>query len=169
MPAYFANTIPVFVRKLKILDFPVDFNLKLFKKPLFGKNKTFRGFFFGTFAGVITVFFQAWIYNKSQRIRNISIIDYNDQSVVLLGFLIGFGSLLGDLIESFFKRRLNIAPGRSWIPFDQCDYILGAFVISSLLVNVKFEIVIAGIIVSIILHFITVFIGYYLGIRDKMV
>jgi CDP-2,3-bis-(O-geranylgeranyl)-sn-glycerol synthase len=169
LPAYLANTIPVFVRKLKILDQPVDFNIKFRKKPLFGKNKTFRGFFFGTSAGIITVVFQAAIYDDSAWIRSISLINYNDQSAVFLGFLLGFGALLGDLIESFFKRRVNIAPGQSWIFFDQSDYVIGAFALSAIIVNVKLEVMIAGIIISIVLHFISNVIGYYIGVREKMI
>jgi CDP-2,3-bis-(O-geranylgeranyl)-sn-glycerol synthase len=169
LPAYIANTIPVFVRKLKILAYPVDFNIRFRKKALFGKNKTFRGFFFGTFAGIITVVFQAAIYDDSAWIRNISLINYNDQSAVFLGFLLGFGALLGDLIESFFKRRVNIASGQPWIPFDQSDYVIGAFALSAIIVNVKLEVMIAGIIISIALHFISNVIGYYIGVREKMV
>jgi len=52
-------------------------------------------------------------------------------------FSICFGALMGDIIESFFKRRVGRTRGQDWIPFDQLDFILGvlffSFVMSSLL------------------------------------
>ena len=50
---------------------------------------------------------------------------------------ISFGALIGDIIESFFKRRIGKGRGEDWIPFDQIDFILGAlffgFVMASFL------------------------------------
>ena len=40
-------------------------------------------------------------------------------------FSICIGALLGDIIESFFKRRIGKSRGENWIPFDQIDFILG--------------------------------------------
>ena len=52
-------------------------------------------------------------------------------------FSICFGALIGDIIESFFKRRVGIERGKNWIPFDQLDFILGvlffSFVMSTIL------------------------------------
>jgi len=47
LPAYFANMAPVLVQKINLFAYPVDFNQKMNNKPIFGKNKTFRGFIFG--------------------------------------------------------------------------------------------------------------------------
>ena len=47
-------------------------------------------------------------------------------------FSICFGALLGDIIESFFKRRIGKKRGEDWIPFDQIDFILGVFFFSFL-------------------------------------
>ena len=44
----------------------------------------------------------------------ISLIDYSDFSL-LLGFLLGFGAILGDLVKSYFKR--NTVLMRIKIPF----------------------------------------------------
>ena len=43
LPAYFANMAPVIVKRIDFLAFPVDFSKTLGKKPILGKNKTFRG------------------------------------------------------------------------------------------------------------------------------
>jgi CDP-2,3-bis-(O-geranylgeranyl)-sn-glycerol synthase len=48
-------------------------------------------------------------------------------------FSICFGALLGDIIESFFKRRVGRKRGEDWIPFDQIDFILGVLFFSFLI------------------------------------
>jgi CDP-2,3-bis-(O-geranylgeranyl)-sn-glycerol synthase len=47
-----------------------------------------------------------------------------------LGFLLGLGAMAGDAAKSFFKRRLGIAPGHPWIPFDQIDFQIGALLLA---------------------------------------
>jgi len=39
--------------------------------------------------------------------------DYTEVNILIIGFLFGFGALLGDLVESFFKRRIGIESGKS--------------------------------------------------------
>jgi len=40
---------------------------------------------------------------------------------------------MGDIIESFFKRRIGKKRGESWVPFDQLDFILGVLLFSFLM------------------------------------
>jgi len=40
------------------------------------------------------------------------------------------GALLGDIVESFFKRRMGKERGEDWIPFDQLDFVVGALLLS---------------------------------------
>ncbi len=49
---------------------------------------------------------------------------------ILLGFTLSLGALIGDLIESFIKRRLNRSPGSPLPIADQIDFILGAMLFS---------------------------------------
>lgn len=125
LPGLFADMAPVFARKTDFLDYPVDFKKKIKNNRLFGKNKTFRGFFFGMFSAILIAFLQYLAYGL-EFIRDISIIDYND--FFLVGLLIGSGVLFGDLAKSFFKRRVGIKEGSPWIPFDQVDYAVGMLV-----------------------------------------
>ena len=48
-------------------------------------------------------------------------------------FSLCFGALMGDIIESFFKRRIGKKRGEDWIPFDQLDFILGVLFFSFLM------------------------------------
>src|SRR3989338_4143493 len=108
LPAYFANMAPVIMKKVNFLDYPVDFNKKLGKNPVFGRHKTFRGFVFGVLFAIITAYIQFRLAGFDS-LRNISILNYDRW--LLIGFLMGFGALIGDLIKSFFKRRISINPG----------------------------------------------------------
>jgi CDP-2,3-bis-(O-geranylgeranyl)-sn-glycerol synthase len=108
---------------LEFLNIPVDFNLKWFGKPLFGSHKTIRGYVIGVFCGT----FLAVYLNYFTKFWTL-------EQALILGFLVSFGSLLGDTIKSFFKRRAGIAPGSDWVPFDQLDYVVGALLLSALII-----------------------------------
>ena len=43
-----------------------------------------------------------------------------------LGLALGIGALGGDALKSLVKRARGIAPGKSWVPFDQLDFAVGA-------------------------------------------
>ena len=79
----------------------------------------------------------------------------------------GFGALLGDLIESFFKRQVGIGSGKPWFPFDQIDWVLGSPLISSLYISHSREIIIVSIILFGLLHPLVNLVGYYLGIKSN--
>ncbi len=170
VPAYFANMAPVIAKRLKIFERankPVDFNAKAFDgRPLFGKNKTVRGFIFGVAAGIVLVFLQRILY-AFESFRWISITDYS--SFLLLGTLMGFGALSGDVIKSFFKRRFNIKPGKKFIPFDQTDFVIGAylFVFPFYSSMISWELFFSSLIVSFFLHILVNHVAYYLNIRKE--
>jgi CDP-2,3-bis-(O-geranylgeranyl)-sn-glycerol synthase len=46
---------------------------------------------------------------------------------------ISMGALFGDIVESFFKRRIGKERGESWYPFDQLDFVLGALILALLM------------------------------------
>ena len=164
LPAYFANMMPVFVQKINFLNFPVDFNKKLNNQSVFGKNKTFRGFFFGIFIAVITACAQHFLYSLPF-FEVISFFDYRNW--FLFGFLMGFGALTGDLAKSFFKRRLGIKPGARFVPFDQLDFIAGALIFVIPVFEVTWNIFLTSLILSFLLHILFKHIGFYLKINDK--
>jgi CDP-2,3-bis-(O-geranylgeranyl)-sn-glycerol synthase len=125
-PIYAANITPVFAAKAKFMEFlnkPIDFNIKLKGKPLFGSHKTIRGYVVGIFSGTFLAVYLNYFTNF-----------WTPEQALLLGFLLSLGSLLGDTIKSFFKRRIDIAPGEDWIPFDQLDYSIGSLALSSIVI-----------------------------------
>lgn len=121
-PAYCANAAPVIFGG----GHPIDFG-KIFwdGKPIFGSHKTLRGFFSGLVVGTLVGFVQTLLF------QNI-LFQYEPQFRydVLLGFMMSLGALVGDLTESFIKRRLDISPGSSFPIADQLDFVAGAFLFS---------------------------------------
>ena len=55
------------------------------------------------------------------------LIHYSLGNSLLLGAMLGFGIIAGDLVKSFVKRRFHIKSTDPFVPFDQLDY-LGALV-----------------------------------------
>ena len=163
LPAYFANMAPVMMKRINFLAFPVDFNRTMDNRPILGKHKTFRGIVFGVIFAVVIAHIQFLLYDIGA-FRNISFINY--QNWLLFGFLMGLGSLIGDLIKSFFKRQLGIAPGDKFIPFDQTDFVVGALVFIMPIFNVTLEIFIASLLVSFAGHILVNHIAFYLKIRN---
>ena len=150
LPACMANGIPAFLRKIKFLDKPIDFNFKLWEKPLFGRNKTWRGLIIGILCGVLVFVFQKYLYQFAF-FQNISLINYFEFSI-LYGILLSAGALLGDLAGSFIKRRFNVAPGQDFCILDQIDWIMGLLLFSSLIFIPCWYAVITIILLGIIFH-----------------
>ena len=163
LPGILANTMPVVMKNhFKKLAIPVDFNWKFRGKPVFGKHKTYRGFIFGIAASLIIIYLQGHIY-QFEFFRNLSFIDYTNENLFLVGFLVGFGVLFGDLVESFFKRRLNIAPGKPFVPWDQLDAIVGGLVFVSFVYLPPWHVVVTIIVVGVLTHILFRHLGYYLN------
>jgi CDP-diglyceride synthetase len=75
LPIYFANMAPVIVKKINFLKYPIDLGIKFNKKPIFGKNKTFRGLFFGVIFAIIVAFIQFLLF-QDPAFQRISLFDW---------------------------------------------------------------------------------------------
>jgi len=166
LPGVFANMAPPLTRHIPFLIYPIDFKITWRNKPLLGANKTYRGFFFGILSAIIIAHTQQQLYTYTF-FQHISLINYATINIWLFGFLIGFGCLFGDLLESFAKRRLNIAPGQRFFPWDQLDALIGGLIFLSPLYWPGWYAVSYLLIIVIILHIIIKHIGYYLGIEQR--
>ena len=164
LPAYFANMAPVMVKKINLLVFPIDFNKQISKEPILGKNKTFRGLIFGVIFAIIVVYIQFLLYT-TDFFKNVSFINY--QNWLLFGFLMGLGALTGDLVKSFFKRRLGLKPGTKFVPFDQTDFVVGALVFIMPIFDLTLKIFIVSLLLSFVLHIIVNHLAFYLKIRNE--
>ncbi len=164
LPAYFANMAPVIVKKVNLFVFPIDFSKKINNKPIFGRNKTFRGLIFGVIFSIIVAYAQFLLYGV-EFFKGISFIDYNNW--LLFGFLMGFGALTGDLIKSFFKRRLGLKPGARFVPFDQMDFVIGAFIFIIPVFKAALSILVVSLLLSFALDIMVNHLAFYLKIRNE--
>ncbi|NMC51764.1 CDP-archaeol synthase [Candidatus Kuenenbacteria bacterium] len=147
--------------------YPLDFNKEFRGKRIFGGHKTIRGFIFGVSAAFLFFIFQIYLYNTCPAINNISLINYSDSSI-LIGFIMGLGALLGDALKSFFKRQINIPPGRPWFPFDQLDWVVGGTLLSWPFVSVSSYTIITAIGLGLLFHLLFKVIGYIFRV-DKTI
>jgi CDP-2,3-bis-(O-geranylgeranyl)-sn-glycerol synthase len=84
----------------------------------------------------------------------------------MVGFLLGFGALLGDAIGSFLKRRLGIGRGKPAPILDQLDFIIVALILVSLVVELNWICAVLAIVLTLIIHLLTNSIAYLLGMKD---
>jgi len=170
LPAYFANMGASLSSKIRILDFlkkPIDFDKKTSRNvPIFGKHKTWRGLIFGVLIGVFVAYCQKLLY-QIDFFKYISIIDYGATNIFLWGILLSCGAIMGDLISAFFKRRQNIKPGLPWIPFDQINLVVGAFILTGPFAQI--EIYYWGLLLGLtfFLHILGNNLAYLLGIQKN--
>lgn len=163
LPAIIANSLPIFFAKYRLLEFlnkPLDFNYHLFNQPLFGRTKTWRGFLVGVGGGILVIFLQRSLNQLSQFFKNISLLDYQSQNLLIIGFLLSFGALFGDLVKSFIKRRLKIISGHRWWPWDFLDATLGSLIFVSLAIKLSWLVIITSSIISPSIHLFANLIGY---------
>jgi len=153
-PAYCANAIPVILGGGRPIDNGRTF---LDGKPIFGANKTFRGFFAGLLVGTLV--------GVLQSVLSQSFSTPLFQYPLLLGCAISLGALLGDLLESFVKRRLNLPPGAPFPVADQLDFVVGALLFSLFLYPPSLTTALLIIVVTPPIHLLTNFIAYLLGVK----
>ncbi len=163
LPAGFANLVPVLFKKSNFLNYPVDLGIRLRGKEIFGENKTYRGLFWGTLTGICITYIQKLLYPLTIKL---ALIDYSVVNVIVVGFLLGFGALAGDLIESFIKRQIGMSPGRTWIPFDQIDWIIGAMFFINFYTHITWLQISFAILLFVPLHLLIKFIGFLLEINQ---
>jgi CDP-2,3-bis-(O-geranylgeranyl)-sn-glycerol synthase len=132
VPAYLANMSPVLVKgRFERLAVPIDGGRTWRGRRLFGDHKTWRGIVSGVVTGVIAAGLQALVHAAGW-LADLALVDYAALWLPV-GFLQGLGTGAGDAVKSFAKRRIDIAPGQSWIGFDQLDFMVGAYVFVSLI------------------------------------
>jgi CDP-2,3-bis-(O-geranylgeranyl)-sn-glycerol synthase len=150
-PAYCANAVPVIVGGGPPLDFGRNFPDG---RPVFGKNKTFRGFFSGLAVGAVAGLAETAVFGLQS-------------FPALLGVLLSFGALMGDLMGAFLKRRIGLAPGELLPVIDQTDFIIGALLLSLpvSLPLLSWEIVLTVLIITPPVHLLTNFAAYKLGLK----
>lgn len=166
IPAYVANMTPVFVKKINFLNKPVDLGRTWNGLRILGDHKTYRGFFFGTLSATIFFEIQRLLYNQGIW-QNMAFINYST-APFFLGTLIGFSALVGDSVKSFFKRRLNIRPGRPWVPFDQLDFIIFSMIATAYFTKITLKESLIALLVILFFDMLVQYMGYKLKLKNDV-
>jgi CDP-2,3-bis-(O-geranylgeranyl)-sn-glycerol synthase len=134
-------------------------------RKVFGDGKTYRGFLGGMFCGILAGLVEIWVWSSF----NLTALP---RQTLLSIALLAAGALLGDLVKSFFKRRLGKERGESWPLADQYDLVIGSFVLILLVYpqwlfeNITLPVAAWIVIITPILHRVVNIIGYYIGVKE---
>ena len=157
LPAYAANGMAPIFRGTH----PMDGGRKFRGRSLFGPGKTWEGFFFGCIVAAFVGFIQMAAFQgmpfATSPVPILIVI-----MTPLLGLLLGFGAMFGDLVGSFIKRRTGIPRGRPVPLLDQIDFLLGAFLFGLILAPVRWQWILILLILTPVIHLIANSIGYVL-------
>ena len=135
---------------------------------IMGDGKTIRG----TIAGIACGILAGLLLNQAA--PNLGLPAFGSgigQLPILVG--LSLGSMLGDIIASFFKRRLGLKRGAPLFIIDQLDFVFGSWILTFLLAPVWFEknftpmILLIILIITPILHRLTNIIGYRIGAKRE--
>jgi len=150
IPTYVANSTPVLLGGGTPIDRGRDF---IDRRPIFGSHKTVKGFAYGLLLGSIAAVVEAILFANN--------------TLVLAGIVASLGALLGDLLGAFLKRRLDVAPGSPLPVVDQLDFILGALLLTSPLLQVTLGAVMILLIATVPIHLLSNAIAYMLGLKTR--
>lgn len=171
LPAALANGAPVISARLpgiQTWNMRLDFGADFQGKPLLGSHKTWRGLISGMVVATVVLWIQQLLAAHTGWAHAFTAdIHYNKFPTLIVGPLLGFGALAGDAIESFFKRRRGTSSGKSWFPFDQLDYIVGALLVSLPFVILSVRQYIFVVIIWFCLHMAGTYVGWRLGLKDQ--
>ena len=143
LPAYIANSTPVVLGGGPAID---GGRLWSDGKPILGTNKTIRGCVTGILAGSIVGFVQGNLVG---------------------GFAQATGAILGDLISSFMKRRIDYVPGSSMPFVDQLDFITLAVVLSYPFQATNLLSVVIIMIITVPIHYISNYVAWLLKLKKN--
>lgn len=166
LPAYFSNGAGLVFGGGKPVDFgKCDANGVRW----IGDGVTWRGLAGGTVIGIITGTIQGYL--APEILTNFgeyifTPIITNIPEGILIGFILGFGALLGDALGSFLKRRIGIGRGKPAPILDQLDFLIIALLLVSFIVDINLMFIIIAVILTLIIHLIANSGAYLLGLKD---
>ncbi len=167
IPAYIPNPAAALIGG----GTPIDFGrCARDGRRIFGDGKTWRGLLGGILAGVVfgaaQILLAAYFH-----------WDFLPQHTMVTVVALATGALLGDLIKSYFKRRLGKDRGSKWPIADMYDMVVGSLLLMTVALfvtgnmswfisNFSLGVLVAILILSPLLHRGTNIVGYLLGLKD---
>jgi hypothetical protein len=159
-------------RFLRALDRPIDAGRSFHGERLLGDSKTWRGVLVAVVGSIATVAFQKTVRTYA---AGWALVDYRELDPVLFGAAMGVGAMLGELPNSFVKRRLGIPPGgraHGWrsvlfYVWDQVDLLTGAWPLVALWISPGSLVVVVSFALALAIHPLVALVGYAVGARDS--
>ena len=116
IPMYIANAIPVILGGGKPLDLGMEW---IDGKRVFGESKTIRGFVAGIFVGTLAGIVISQYY---------LLPFFGNTELQILGFfMLSLGTMVGDALGSFVKRRFSVGSGKPFF-LDSIMFLIFALV-----------------------------------------
>lgn len=175
-PLLFSAAVAGIVQRqdwLKGLRKPIDAGMTLGDKRLLGDSKTWRG----VAIAVVGCAFAAAVQKHvlSGVAHALELFDYGALNPLAFGAAMGGGAMLGELPNSFVKRRFGIAPGATasgwksalFYVWDQVDLLTFAWPCISAWVQPGSRIVLMSYGLTLALHPLVSLIGYLIGARKS--
>ena len=153
-----------FVPFFKEIKTPQDFGRSIKGKRIVGDHKKFGPFLFGIMLG--TIFGMIKYIYLDQYMSDGMILRLSFGENLGLYFLMSFGALMGDTVKSIIKRRLNIAPHKAWVPFDEIDHSTLSMLLAVVFFKVPVGVMLTIIVVFFFLHLLTNLLAYLFKIKD---
>jgi hypothetical protein len=156
---------------LSVLKRPIDGGASLGGRRIFGDSKTWRGVVVAILGCVIGVAVQKHLIGD--RVGRIAVLDYRSISPILFGVALGAAAMVGELPNSFVKRRLAIAPGGTakgpirvlFYVWDQIDLLTTAWPVIWIWARPGWRLVAASFVLGLVVHQVVSLIGFLIGAR----
>ncbi|HEX7670989.1 MAG TPA: CDP-archaeol synthase [Polyangiaceae bacterium] len=157
---------------LSALRRPIDGGRTIRGRRVFGNSKTWRGVAVAVAGCVLTVGLQKYL--RVEALDRIALVDYRRVNPLIFGAAMGAGAMLGELPNSFVKRRLGIAPGgtrpgiRGVVLYlwDQLDLLTTAWPSVCFWVHPTPAVVVMSAALGLCLHPAISLVGYLVGARE---
>ena len=174
LPLLFAAAIGGVVLRRDLLRWarrPIDGGATWRGRRLFGDHKTWRGVVVAVTCGSAFAAFQEHVVGDA--VGALAVVDWRTVPSPVFGALMGLGAMLGELPNSFVKRRLDIAPGRTttgpwsivFYVWDQIDLLFGAWPLIGWWVHPSARLVAASLVLGMLGHPTLSLLGWLVGAR----
>ncbi len=115
-------------------------------KRILGDGKTVEGFLMGVTVGSFVGFLLGDVF---------------------FGFLSGLGAMTGDALGSFVKRRLGLKRGEFFYPWDQIDFLIGAYLFLAPFYHINIYHALIILALTPVVHLLANVIAYALKIKKE--
>lgn len=165
LPAYVPNNVAVLAGGGP----PIDGGRTLGGRRLLGDGKTWRGTIAGVTGGAVLALA---LDAGAPAVRDLSGIDAVPGFPLAIVVALPLGAMLGDVVASFIKRRLDRERGAAVPGLDQLDFVVVALALAAAADYGWFSstftppVLLVVLVITPILHFGTNYVAYVLGLKD---